>query len=227
MFTGLVREIGTVKALRRRGDLARLVLRAPRCAGELELGDSLAVDGVCLTATALAGETVTVDAVAETLRVTTLGGWRAGRRVHLEPALRAGDRLGGHLVLGHVDGVGTVSAVRRRGGQLRLSIAYPASLGAWLLPKGSVAVDGVSLTLDAHPSAGVFTVNLIPHTLRETRFDDLRPGDRVNLEADVLAKGAGHEIPQPKTETPAVRPAPLTLDRILRSGWRRRGGRGA
>ncbi len=226
MFTGLVKEIGIVKGLRRRGDLTHLTLHAPRCVGDLALGDSLAVDGVCLTVTNLAGETVTVDAVAETLRVTTLGAWRAGRRVHLEPALRAGDRLGGHLVLGHVDGVGVVASVQRRREQLRLTITYPAQLGAWLLPKGSVAIDGVSLTLDEQPSAGAFTVNLIPHTLRETRFGELGPGDRVNLEADVLAKGAGREIPHLAAQAPDRRSAPLTLDRILRSGWRRRGGGG-
>ncbi|MBU1675332.1 riboflavin synthase [bacterium] len=218
MFTGLVKEIGTVKGLRRRGDIAQLTLRAPRCAGELDLGDSLAVNGVCLTVTGLGSGTVTVDAVAETLRVTTLGGWRSGRRVHLEPALRAGDSLGGHLVLGHVDGVGVVAAVRRRGEQMRLAITYPAQLGIWLLPKGSIAVDGVSLTLDERPSAGVFTVNLIPHTLRGTRFAELRPGERVNLEADVLAKGAGRAFPRTAAQAPAGRPAPLTLDRVLRSG---------
>ena len=221
MFTGLVREIGTVQGVRRRGDLAHLALHAPACAPDLEIGDSLATDGVCLTVTGIAGGTVTVDAMAETLRVTTLGDWRAGRRVHLEPALRAGDRLGGHLVLGHVDAVGTVDAARRRGGQLRLSIAYPARLGAWLLPKGSIAVDGVSLTLDERPAAGVLVVNLIPHTLRETRIGELRPGDRVNLEADVLAKGAG-SVATP--DVPAAGADPLTLDRILSRGWRRRRG---
>jgi riboflavin synthase alpha subunit len=168
--------------------------------------------------TGLAGPSVTVDAMAETLRVTTLGDWRPGRRVHLEPALRAGDRLGGHLVLGHVDGVGTVRGATRRGGQLRLSVAYPEPLGAWLLPKGSIAVDGVSLTLDEQPVGGVFTVNLIPHTMRETRLGELRPGDRVNLEADVLAKGAGRDA---SPEGPRSR---LTVDRILNRGWRRRRG---
>jgi len=222
MFTGLVREIGTVTGVRRHGDLAQLVLHAPLCAPDLELGDSLATDGVCLTVTGFAGDTVTVDAMAETLRVTTLGDWRAGRRVHLEPALRAGDRLGGHLVLGHVDAVGTVSAVRGRGDRRRLSVAYPARLGAWLRPKGAIAGDGVSLTLDETPAAGVLTVNLIPHTLRETRFGDLRAGDRVNLEAAVLAKGAGSGA---TPDAPAAGADPrLTIDRILSRGWRRRRG---
>ena len=219
MFTGLVREIGTVTALRRAGDLARLLLQAPRCAPELAPGDSLAVDGVCLTVTSLRGGRVTVDAVAETLRVTTVGTWRPGRRVHLEPALRAGDRLGGHLVLGHVDGVGTVGALRRQGEQLRLTVAYPPELGRWMLPKGSIALNGVSLTLDAAPDRGRFTVTLIPHTLSWTRFAEMRRGERVNLEADVLAKGGEAERPV-APEAPAR--DPLTVDRILKRGWRRR-----
>lgn len=222
MFTGLVREIGTVAAVRRTADLARLTLRAPLCAPDLALGDSLATDGVCLTVTGLQGDRVTVDAVAETLRVTTVGDWRAGRRVHLEPALRAGDRLGGHLVLGHVDGVGTVESVRPQGGQLFLTVAYPPDLARWMIPKGSVAVNGVSLTLDAEPGRGRFTVNLIPHTLSWTRFAEMRRGERINLEADVLAKGGGRELVAAPGDAPA---APLTLDRILNRGWRRRRGR--
>ncbi len=226
MFTGLVREIGTVKSLRRGGDITHLTLRAPLCAADLALGDSLATDGVCLTVTGLAGDFVTVDAVSETLRVTTVGGWRAGRRVHLEPALRAGDRLGGHLVLGHVDGVGTIAQTRRLGEQLWLTVAYPHDLSGWMLPKGSVAVNGVSLTLDAKPSRGEFTVNLIPHTLAETRFGELRRGERVNLEADVLAKGAGREALARTGATAGVKQSDsLTLDRILTRGWRRRRGR--
>ncbi len=227
MFTGLVREIGTVAASRREGELTRLTLRAPRCAPDLALGDSLATDGVCLTVTSLAGERVTVDVAAETLRVTTVGEWRTGRRVHLEPALRAGDRLGGHLVLGHVDGVGVVEAVKPLGEQLRLTVAYPPELSRWMIPKGSVAVDGVSLTLDDAPRDGRFTVNLIPHTLSCTRFAELRRGRRVNLEADVLAKSAmergAAERETAAIETPARNP--LTLDRILSRGWRRRRSR--
>jgi len=225
MFTGLVREIGTVVSLRRGGDITHLTLRAPLCAGDLAVGDSLATDGVCLTVTSQAGDRVTVDAVSETLRATTIGDWRAGRRVHLEPALRAGDRLGGHLVLGHVDAVGTVVGTRRTGEQLMLTIDYPSELAGWMLPKGSVAVNGVSLTLDAQPHTGFFTVNLIPHTLGETRFGDLRRGERVNLEADVLAKGGGRKALDRSGVAAGDQTRPLTLDRILTRGWRRRRSR--
>lgn len=217
MFTGLVREIGTVASVAARGGVAVLTLRAPACAPDLAVGDSLAVDGVCLTVTAGRGPLVTVEAVAETRRATTLDAWRPGRRVHLEPALRAGDRLGGHLVLGHVDGVGRVLRLERAGAAALLTIRPPAGFARWLLPKGSLAVDGVSLTLDAAPGAAAFTVSLIPQTLGTTRLGELAPGDGVNLEADVLAK---------RTEAPGAADArPLTYQRILASGFRRsRGG---
>ncbi len=220
MFTGLVREIGAVTAVAARGGVTVLTLRAPVCAPNLARGDSLAVDGICLTVTseptAGRGPLVTVEAVAETRRSTTLDTWRPGRLVHLEPALRAGDSLGGHLVLGHVDGVGRVLRLSRTGAAASLTVQPPPGLARWLLPKGSIAVDGVSLTLDAGPGEAAFTVSLIPQSLGATRLGDLSAGDRVNLEADVLAKGA------------AARPAAtgrLTYERILASGFRRsRGG---
>lgn len=218
MFTGLIREIGTLVALRPGSGLTRLTVRAPHAASELAPGDSLAVNGVCLTATALRSELVELDAVDATRRVTTLGDWRPGRRLHLEPALRAGDALGGHLVLGHVDGTGRVRRVERRAGTLWLEFSHPEALDAWLLPKGSIAVDGVSLTLDGAPGRGRFAVNLIPHTVAGTLFGSLRPGDAVNLEADVLAKGAAREAPPGHPPTPK----PLSIDRILSRGYRRR-----
>jgi len=221
MFTGLVREIGTLVSVGGGGGVPRLVVRAPLSAGGLAPGDSLAVHGICLTATAVRGDRIRLDAVAETRRVSTLGDWRPGRRLHLEPALRAGDALDGHLVQGHVDGVGVLRHRERRAGQLRLTFAAPASMGPWLLPKGSIAVDGVSLTLDEAPTAAAFTVSLIPHTLRWTVFGDLRPGDRVNLEGDVLAKGAAARA--------ATAPAPagpsLSVSDIQARGFRRAGRR--
>jgi riboflavin synthase alpha subunit len=216
VFTGLVREIGEVTAVSARGGVVALTLRAPACAPELAPGDSLAVDGICLTVTTGRGPLVTVEAVAETRRSTTLDAWRPGRRVHLEPALRAGDALGGHLVLGHVDGVGTVLRLERAAAAARLTIRPPADFARWLLPKGSIAVDGVSLTLDGDPGAASFTVSLIPLTLATTRLGDLAAGDRLNLEADVLAKGAAARPAAPRR---------LTVERILASGFRRgRGG---
>ncbi|MBA4377115.1 MAG: riboflavin synthase subunit alpha [Gemmatimonas sp.] len=229
VFTGLVREIGTLTAVVARGGVTVLTLRAPVCAPDLVAGDSLAVDGICLTVTsgsargraADRGPLVTVEAVAETRRSTTLDDWRPGRRLHLEPALRAGDRLGGHLVLGHVDGVGRVRRLERAGDAARLTVQPPPGVARWLLSKGSVAIDGVSLTLDADPGETGFIVSLIPQTLGTTRLGELVPGDGVNLEADVLAKGA---VARGTAADPAGA-SPLTYERILARGFRgRRGG---
>lgn len=225
MFTGLIREIGTLTGMRRAGAVTRLTVRAPGSARGLGLGDSLAVNGICLTVTGLRGDTVALDAVEETRRISTLGSWRSGRRVHLEPALRAGDPLGGHLVLGHVDGVGEVRRTERRGENLLLTVAAPAPVRAWLLPKGSIAVDGVSLTLDAAPARGIFTVSLIPHTLGWTLFGEMRPGTAVNLEADVLAKGAAAREAVALPTEAAAPATSLTVDDIRARGYRRRAGR--
>jgi riboflavin synthase len=191
MFTGLVREVGTIASVGRRASVTRLEVLAPMVAPQLVVGASLAVNGVCLTVTGLVGPRVRIDVSDETRRVSTASRWRRGDRVHLEPALLASDALGGHLVLGHVDGVGIVRAVRPRGDTRLVSIDPPPGLLPLLLPKGSIAVDGVSLTLDAGPFTRTFTVTLIPQTLRSTRFSRLAAGDRVNLETDVLAKAAG------------------------------------
>lgn len=187
MFTGIVTATGTVRRLARRSEGLELALDAGALAGELRVGDSLAVNGVCLTVRDLRRETVVADLMPETARVTTLGGLRAGDRVNLEPALRLGDRLGGHLVTGHVDGTGTVRAVRREGNAVVMEVAAPPAVSRYLVPKGSVAVDGVSLTV-AGCAADGFTVSLIPHTLAVTTLGRLRPGDRVNLEADLVGK---------------------------------------
>jgi riboflavin synthase len=218
MFTGLVREVGRVASLRRRSGLTLLEVRAPRTAGGLAVGDSLAVNGICLTVTRTARDRVHVEASAETRRVTTLARWRTGDRVHLEPALRAGDALGGHFVLGHVDGVGRV--VGREGGQrtVRLTVGLDQGLCRLLLPKGSIAVDGVSLTLDGGPFRGSFTVTLVPHTLRETHFEAMRPGDEVNIELDVLSKAAAGLDPHGAEHRT---PPPLTAAGVLSKGWAR------
>jgi riboflavin synthase alpha subunit len=215
VFTGLVREIGRIRSLRARGGLTAIALDAPRTAGGLAVGDSLAVNGVCLTVTALAGTRVSVEASAETRRVTTLARWRVGDEVHLEPALRAGEALGGHFVLGHVDGTGRVLRVAHGQGVLRVTVGVADPLCASLVPKGSIAVDGVSLTLDAGPFRGSFTVTLIPHTLRATRFGRLHAGDAVNLEFDVLSKTATARA------TRGATPPTLTTTSILSKGWTR------
>jgi riboflavin synthase alpha subunit len=238
MFTGLVREIGRIEALHRRGGLTQIVVAAPRSASHLQIGDSLAVNGICLTVTALQGPRLIVEAAPETYRITTLRRWRAGDRLHLEPSLRLGDDLGGHLVLGHVDGMGRILQRHHRGGSLLLQIGVPAPLVRYLLPKGSVAVDGVSLTVDGGPFRDRFTVNLIPHTLSSTCLGLRRPPDAVNLEMDVLvkaARGAG-QIPMllasqgrsldddgrvRTPDQPAQRKA-LSMDFLLERGFGRR-----
>jgi riboflavin synthase len=180
MFTGLVREVGDVVSM----DAGRLVVRSTL---EAELGDSIAINGVCLTVVANADGTLAFDAVPETLARTSLGTLDQGSRVNLEPALRAGDPLGGHYVQGHVDGVGTVRSVEPEGEGKRIWFDAPADLNRYVVEKGSIAVQGTSLTVADTDDAG-FAVALIPHTLQETTLGALEPGDSVNLEADVLAK---------------------------------------
>ncbi len=232
MFTGLIREIGRIRGMASRGQVVRVDIDAPETAASAGLGDSIAVNGICLTVTARAGRVFSVEAAHETRRLSTFDSWRRGDRVHLEPALRAGDALDGHLVQGHVDGVGTVRRVRQAGGSVLLTVEMPAALSRFLTPKGSVAVDGVSLTVDEGPfTENLFTVNLIPHTLGWTTFDRARPGRRVNLEMDVLvkaARGAAGWDEVPTLESPAKKteqPAGLTLERLLAAGFKgRRGG---
>ena len=187
MFTGIVECVGEVASLRPLGDAARLVVRAPGIAPELRVGESVAVNGACLTVTEAAGETFAFDAVRETLDRTALGELVPGSAVNLERALRADGRLDGHLVQGHVDATGRVRELARDGRDVRLAIDCPAELAAQLVPKGSVAIDGVSLTV-VHVEAAGFDVALIPHTLEVTTLGRLEPGHRVNLEADVLGK---------------------------------------
>jgi riboflavin synthase alpha subunit len=210
VFTGIVREIGRIERISSRASITTLELSAPRTAPPLEVGDSLAVDGICLTVTRLRGSRIDVDATEETRRVTTLARWAAGDEVHLEPSLRAGDPIGGHFVLGHVDGVGRVAALERRGGAAVLRVVVAPALASRLLPKGSIAVDGVSLTLDDGPFRERFSITLVPHTLGSTHLGRLRPGDEVNVELDMLAKAA---------RTPAEPGRPISLASLLARGW--------
>lgn len=187
MFTGLVEETGIITTRREVADGLQLVIRASLVLAALQLGESIAVSGVCLTVVERDGDTFAVDCSPETLRRTTLGELGVGSPVHLERPLAADGRFGGHFVQGHVDGTGRVLWQRREGDSLLVAYSAPAGVAPYLVPKGSVTVDGVSLTVvDCSPTQ--FTVALIPHTLAVTRFDRLTTGDRVNLEADILAK---------------------------------------
>ncbi|MGD9572144.1 MAG: riboflavin synthase [Thermoleophilia bacterium] len=187
MFTGLVEEGGTLRSVTPTDGGARLVIDAAVVLEGLEIGDSVAVNGACLTAVEIDAAGFAVDAVAETLRRTSLGGAAAGDRVNLERPMRLGDRLDGHLVQGHVDGVGEVRSARPEGGSTVLEIAAPAGLLRYVVEKGSITVDGVSLTVAGRlPDA--FTVALIPHTMQVTTLGPQAVGRAVNLEVDVVAK---------------------------------------
>jgi riboflavin synthase len=186
VFTGLIADRGRVVALLRNGAGATLEI-ATRLAGELRAGESIAINGVCLTATGVGDGRFEAEAIAETLRRTALGDLEPGAEVNLELALRVDDRLGGHVVQGHVDGTGIVRAVREDGFARVLAIATGAELERYLVQKGSIAVDGVSLTVSALAEDG-FEVALIPETQQRTNLGAMTVGERVNLEVDVLAK---------------------------------------
>ena len=189
MFTGLIEEVGTVRRVERPGeDLQRLEIAAPRVCEDLKPGDSVNINGACQTVVDLKEGSFRVESVAETLRRTTLGQLRPGSPVNLERSLRSSDRLGGHLVLGHVDGVGTVRRLDLAGGDTVLEAAPPAELARYLAAKGCIAVDGISLTLAGDAPDGTFTVAIIPHTLVHTNLSQIRAGARVNLEIDVVAR---------------------------------------
>lgn len=187
MFTGIITGIGRVVA----ADGGRFAIRSDDPAASIALGASICHDGVCLTVTGIepegAGSRYTLDVSNETLSLTTLGEWHAGRQVNLERALKAGDELGGHIVSGHVDGVARIVDIRPDGESRRLTFEAPAALAPFIAPKGSVALDGTSLTVNEVDGAR-FGVNLIPHTLTVTTWGGKKPGDRVNIEIDPLAR---------------------------------------
>jgi riboflavin synthase len=187
MFTGIVESMGSVASIEMDGDKARLVLE-PTAIGEgVVPGDSIAVNGACLTVCGLEGGRLAFEAVRETLDKTNLGGLEPGSRVNLERAMRVDGRLDGHIVQGHVDGVGRVRELRRQGDDVQLYVDCDENLANLLVDKGSITIDGVSLTVVEAEAAG-FHVVLIPHTLEVTTLGGLAPGDPLNLEADILGK---------------------------------------
>lgn len=187
MFTGIIEAVGSLRRLVRRGENAQLEIAAAALAATARLGDSIAVNGACLTIAALAGDSLVCDLSTETLVRTTLGGLRKGSRVNLERPLALGDRVGGHLVTGHVDAVGHVLGRTPQGEGAILRVSFPPSLGLLLVQKGSIAIDGVSLTV-ANLASSHFDVAVIPYTLKETTLGERRAGDPVNLEADLIGK---------------------------------------
>ncbi len=192
MFTGIVTDVGTVSGMVAEGD-TRITIQLGNDTIRPEIGGSIACAGVCLTVVATVPGQFTVQASAETLGCTTLGGWRVGTRVNLERSLRVGDELGGHLVFGHVDGLAEVVSVVPDGDSSRWTFEAPAHLMAMLAPKGSVALDGVSLTVNEVYDRR-FGINVIPHTRACTTFADVAPGVSVNLEIDMLARYVARQL---------------------------------
>ena len=197
MFTGIVEEVGTVREVREEGNGAVFTIAAEAVREGLALGDSVAIDGACLTVTALLEGAFTVQAVGTTLGRTTFGGFRAGRSVNLERAVALGQRLGGHLVQGHVDGLGEVLSVRREEELVLIEFSMPDDVAAVTVLHGSITVNGVSLTVNELPRPGVCQVSIIPFTWEHTTFSELAEGDRVNLEGDTIGKYVRHLLGQP------------------------------
>ena len=188
MFTGIIQDVGVVRTLEQRGNDVRLTVGITALPlDRARTGDSIAVSGVCLTALDLRRDGFSADVSRETLSLTTLGAMQAGSRVNLESALRAGDPLGGHLVAGHVDGLGEIQSLETDARSTRLRCAVPAALARYIARKGSITIDGVSLTINEVDGA-VFGVNLIPHTQTVTTLGALRVGQQVNLEVDTIAR---------------------------------------
>ncbi len=190
MFTGIIREVGTLISRREAGDLY-LRIGCARPAETIEIGASIACNGICLTVLETGSDSerswFEVSASAETVAKTTLGFWETGWRINLEPALKVGDELGGHIVSGHIDGVGEITGIRAEGDSHRLTIRAPSALARFIAPKGSIAVDGISLTVNEVDGA-TFGVNIIPHTWTVTSLGDAAAGSTVNLEIDLLAR---------------------------------------
>ena len=186
MFTGIITDIGTITELKQEGDLRARIACGYDTAG-IDMGASIASDGVCLTVVDLGPDWYEVQVSKETVDLTNLGDWRVGRRVNLERALKVGDELGGHIVSGHVDGVAEVVVMRDEGDSTRVTLRAPESLAKFIAPKGSVSLNGTSLTVNEVDNCE-FGINFIPHTKVATTWGDVNVGDRVNLEIDTLAR---------------------------------------
>jgi riboflavin synthase len=209
MFTGLVSDIGVVSALAPSAGGMGWTIRAPRTAAEIKPGDSVNIAGACQTVETVSGELFTGTSIQETLKATNYGGWTVGRRVNLELALRPTDRLGGHFVTGHIDTAGTVAGIRVSPAGHWVDVRFDSRFDRWVLRKGSIAIEGVSLTV-MEKSPGLLTVSFIPETVARTTLADLRRGDRVNLEFDMLVKAV---VPDPESSR-------LDEQTLVRAGWK-------
>lgn len=211
MFTGIIETIGTIKRLGAKGNYRAITIEPQLSFKDIVVGESIAVDGCCLTVTEFDKQSFTVEASQDTLATTIISGYRAGSRVNLERALRANGRLGGHIVTGHVDCIVNILKINRIGESLEVVIEYPKEFEMLLVPKGSISVNGVSLTINRADKRS-FRVNLIPHTQRATSVDTWKEKNKVNLEFDILGKYV--------YRLQGIEPAAgLTLDKLSESGW--------
>ena len=218
MFTGIIQAIGTIRAREARGgDLRLRIASGGLDLGDVQLGDSIATNGVCLTVVELPGDGYWADVSAETLAYTTLASLPVGAQVNLEKALTPQTRLGGHLVSGHVDGIGEIAALRQDARAIRFTVRAPRELARYIAHKGSITVDGVSLTVNAVNGAE-FELCIVPHTLQETIFDQYRPGVKVNLEVDVIARYVERLLLGERAAEPQAQ-AGLTLETLAKHGF--------
>lgn len=215
MFTGIIEEVGTVRAVQRGAHSSRLTVGADCVLSDLKIGDSVAVNGVCLTAASLDADSFTADVMHETLNRSSLGRLTAGGHVNLERAMTVGGRFGGHIVSGHIDGTGRIAALRRDDNAVWYTVEPPPALLRYIVEKGSITLDGVSLTVAA-VTAETFSVSVIPHTAQQTILHEKRPGDTVNLETDILGKYV-ERLLQPR-EKPS-QSGGLTADFLTRHGF--------
>jgi riboflavin synthase len=217
MFTGIIAACGEIAAVNKRAADSRLRINADKLdMADVKLGDSIAVDGVCLTVVSFDSHSFEVDVSAESLGKTTLGEFKPGRKVNLENALQASARLGGHIVSGHVDGVGSIESREAVGESLRFKVRVPDALARYVAVKGSVCIDGVSLTVNQVEGA-VFEINIIPHTAAETTIGDYQAGRKVNIEVDIIARYLERLLLGDKAAEPHS--AGLTLEKLMQHGY--------
>jgi riboflavin synthase len=215
VFTGIIEEVGRVIHVKKQPAAMELTIQADRVLQGTELGDSIAVNGVCLTVTRMSADTFCADVMPETVKRTNLSQLQTGTPVNLERALAVGDRLGGHFVQGHVDGVGVIQSITPMANAVVFRIQVDPALTEYMIPKGSIAVNGISLTL-VDVEANAFTVSIIPHTLQHTQLQQGKPGDQVNIECDMIGKYLAKWV---KGKPAAAAPDGLSLDRLKEAGF--------
>lgn len=219
MFTGIIEDIGDIKSIKNEGDSAVLVIHSSKIMDDVKLGDSIAVNGVCLTARSISGNEFTADVMAETLRRSSLGALKPGSKVNLERAMQLGGRFGGHIVSGHIDGTGTIVSMKREANAVWVEISTDSKILKLIIEKGSIAIDGISLTV-AYVDDKVFKVSVIPHTASETTLLMKKVGDIVNLENDTIGKYV-EKLLQPFNEQSSRKndKKSVSLETLIESGF--------